>query len=99
MGIICGMNLTRYVDKYANTTDQFNQFAADVGISPQYLRHLISGFRPKPELKIVLGLVTASGGMISLHTIRPDLFDGPEVFPALKKSINQSCSALKKAAA
>ena len=73
-GIICDMDINTYLDQFKKDGGKLTDFAAKANMSLAYLGHIRSGRKKKFEFKIVMGLITASDGQISLKSLRPDLF-------------------------
>lgn len=74
------MNLADYL-KTLNTAEKFNAFAIACGIKPGYLAQLKcrtpGNAKRLPSAKLSRRFVEQSSGSMTLHELRPDVFDAP----------------------
>ena len=68
------MDLNIYVERLQKNGGNLTEFAKRAGISRMYLTHMLKGRKKKPGFEVVLGLLNASDGEISIRSLRPDLF-------------------------
>lgn len=73
------MNLPDYLKDL--TAEEFKTFAAQCGIEPGYLAQLKcrtpANAKRVPSAKLSRRFVEHSGGALTLHELRPDVFDAP----------------------
>lgn len=67
------MDLKTYLDSLTNSERE--AFAQRAGNSLGYLRHITDGRKPPSTIRLIVKLIKASDGNLTLEGLRPDLFD------------------------
>lgn len=87
------MGLQRLIDVVGGQA----ALAALVGVSPQAVHRWLRGGRMRPEY--VLRVVRRTGGAITPHELRPDVYPDPDWMPPAQAAPAESVSIVKDAVA
>ena len=68
------MDIKTYVKQFQKDGGKIADLASRAGMSTMYLRHIISGYKEKPGLEKVVGIMVATDGQVTLKSLRPDLY-------------------------
>lgn len=70
------MNLKDYIRDGGNKT---RLIAEACGVTPPAVRHWANGIRRcPPDLETIEAIEEATGGSVTRHDLRPDVFGGPD---------------------